>query len=166
MTGPARIRSARPDDAPMLWSLIRELAVYERLEDRLTGDAQKLRDLLAGTPPALLALIAEADGIPVGYVIGFKVYSTFRTMPILWLEDIFVKPEHRGAGLGKALLQAAAKLAVEHGCLRVSWEVLDWNESAIGFYERMGATRDEGGWSVFHLREALDQVARGEDPRR
>jgi GNAT superfamily N-acetyltransferase len=145
--------------------MVRELAVYERLEDRLTGDAQKLHELLAGSPPALHALIAERDGAPIGYVIGFRVYSTFRTQPILWLEDLYVSPAERGGGVGKALLQAAARLAVDMGCLRMSWEVLEWNEPAIGFYERMGATRDEGGWFIYHLREGLDRLAQGELPQ-
>lgn len=158
---PAAVRRAGPEDAPRIWDLIRELARYERLEDRLSGDPGCLARDLSGEAPIIRGLIAERDGAPVGYAIFFTTYSSFRTAPMMWLEDIYVKPGERGAGTGRALFEAVAREAVARGCWRLSWEVLEWNELAIRFYERLGARRDPGGWFTYHLREGLETVARG-----
>jgi GNAT superfamily N-acetyltransferase len=161
MTGPARIRPARPADVPELWALVRALAGYERLESRLTGDAETLGRHLF-TDRLVRALVAEREGALVGYALTFTAYSSFRTAPRLWLEDLFVLPTERGAGTGRALFAAVASEARALGCIRVSWEVLDWNTTALGFYEAHGAERDPGGWFTYHLRgEALRRLAEG-----
>jgi GNAT superfamily N-acetyltransferase len=150
MTGPARIRPARREDMPPLWELVRALARYERLESRLTGDAAALGRHLFDDR-IVRARVAERDGALVGYTLTFTTYSSFRTAPKLWLEDLFVLPSERGAGTGRALLAAVAAEALALGCASVSWEVLDWNSPAIGFYEANGAERDGGGWFTYHL---------------
>jgi GNAT superfamily N-acetyltransferase len=148
---PPSIRPATPDDAPALVALIRELAVYEKLEHEAVASPDDLRRALSGPRPTAEALIAEADdGRPAGFALFFHNFSTFVGRPGLYLEDLFVRPEHRGAGLGKALLLALARLAVERGCGRMEWAVLDWNEPAIGFYRSLGA-RPMDEWTVFRL---------------
>jgi len=133
------VRSAAPGDVPHVARFIGELARYERLEHQLDVDEGRLCEHLFGERPACAALLAEIDGAPVGFALYFTNYSTFRTRPCLYLEDLFVAPEHRGAGAGLALLRALAAEAVRRGCPRLDWAVLDWNESAIGFYEKRGA---------------------------
>ncbi len=160
MTGPARIRAARREDVPALWDLLLELARYERLEREVTGDAATLAHHLFDEPALVRALVAERDGALVGYALTFTTYTSFRTAPKLWLEDLYVRPAERGTGTGRALLAAVAAQARSLGCVRVSWEVLDWNAPAIGFYEAQGAERDPGGWLIYHLNEpALARLA-------
>jgi GNAT superfamily N-acetyltransferase len=133
------IRAAAAADVPELLRLVRELAVYEKLEHMVSGDEAMLRNSLFGARPVAEALIAERDGRAVGFAIYFMSFSTFLCKPGLYLEDLFVEPAHRGVGLGKALLGRLAALAVERGCGRFEWHVLDWNEPSIRFYESLGA---------------------------
>lgn len=135
-----RLRPAGPDDAQVLVGLIRELAVYERLEHLVEVTPDQLAQHLAGPRPVAEAIVAEVDGQVVGFALFFTNFSTFLGRPGLYLEDLYVQPAHRGTGLGKALLCHLGALAVDRGCGRFEWSVLDWNVDAIRFYERMGAT--------------------------
>jgi GNAT superfamily N-acetyltransferase len=155
----ASIRAARPEDAETIARLIRELAVYEKLEDQARATAEDLRRHLFGDRPAAEVILAEVDGQPVGFALFFPSFSTFRGQTGLYLEDLFVRPEHRGRGLGKALLATVARSAVERGCGRLEWSVLDWNAPSIAFYRAQGAEpMDE--WTVFRLTdEALIALA-------
>ena len=161
---PFTIRSATPDDAETLADLIRELAEYERLAHEARASADSLRQHLFGPRPYAEALIAEVAGTPVGFALFFHNYSTFRGQPGLYLEDLFVRPESRGRGIGKALLMRLATLAVERGCGRMEWAVLDWNAPSIAFYRSLGA-RPMDDWTIFRVDdEALDRLAaRGRD---
>ncbi|MBH9553198.1 GNAT family N-acetyltransferase [Inhella gelatinilytica] len=136
---PPVIRSATPADVPTLLALIRELAVFEKLEHLVQSDAALLTEHLFGAQPVIEAVVAEVEGKVVAFALFFRNYSTFLTKPGLYLEDLYVQPAHRGAGLGEALLRHLAQLAVARGYGRFEWSVLDWNEHAIRFYERMGA---------------------------
>lgn len=155
------IRTATPADVPTIAALIRELAEYERLGDQVQPNEARLADHLFGPRPFCECLIAETGGGPVGFALFFYSYSTFGVCPKLYLEDLFVRPEARGGGHGRALLEALARRAVERGCGRMEWSVLTWNEPAIGFYRRLGAGPADG-WTVYHLRgEALAALAAG-----
>jgi len=134
------IRAARRADVPELLRLIRELAIYEKLEDQARGTEPALAAALFGARPACEALIAESGGRAVGFALFFTTFSTFLCKPGLYLEDLFVETAHRGSGIGKALLARLAALAVERGNGRFEWRVLDWNEPSIRFYEALGAT--------------------------
>jgi len=137
------IRPAAPADVADLLGLIRALAEYEKLTHLVVADEAALTDALFGTRPAAEALIAtEAGNTPraAGFALFFHTFSTFLGRRGLWLEDLFVLPEHRGQGLGRALLAHLAGIARDRGCGRFEWSVLDWNTPAIGFYEAMGAT--------------------------
>jgi GNAT superfamily N-acetyltransferase len=134
-----KIRPAERNDAGEVMRLIRGLAKYEKLEDQCVGTDAMLADALFGARPAAEALLAERDGHAVGFALFFTTFSTFLCKPGLYLEDIFVEPEHRGAGIGKSLLRRLAALAVERGCGRFEWRVLDWNTPSIRFYESLGA---------------------------
>jgi GNAT superfamily N-acetyltransferase len=144
------IRPARPHDAELLVNLVRELAVYEKLELYARATADDFHKHLFGPHPAAEAAVAEADGEPVGFALWFSTFSTFRGQPGLYLEDIFVKPSFRGRGIGKGLLAAVARRAVERGCGRLEWSVLDWNAPAIGFYRALGA-RPMDEWTVYRI---------------
>ena len=136
----AIVRFATREDVPVIVSLIRELAVYERLEHLATATPARLALQLFGDKPACECLIAEQDGEPVGFALFFHNFSTFLCQKGLYLEDLFVQPTARGTGLGKLLLQRLAQIAVERDCGRFEWSVLDWNVDAQAFYKRMGAT--------------------------
>ncbi|MGO9469810.1 MAG: N-acetyltransferase family protein [Isosphaeraceae bacterium] len=144
------IRLARPDDAELLVNLVRELAVYEKLEEHAKATPADFHRHLFGPHPVAEAAIAEADGEPVGFALWFTTFSTFRGQAGIYLEDIFVKPAFRGCGIGKSLLATVARQAVEHGCGRLEWAVLDWNSSAIGFYRALGA-RPMDEWTVYRI---------------
>ncbi len=133
------IRMAGPDDAPTIAALVRELAVFVQHEDRAKASPEDFRRHLFGPRPAAEAALAEINGRPVGFALWFSTFSTFRGQPGLYLEDLFVKTEHRSRGIGKALLAAVAAQALERGCGRVEWSVLKWNTAAIGFYNSIGA---------------------------
>lgn len=155
------IRPATPDDAPTLVQLILELAAYEKLRDEATPDAEALRRQLApDAQPRCEALIAESDaGTPLGFALFFHNYSTFLTNFGLYLEDLYVRPTHRGQGLGFGLLQRVAQIADERGCQRLDWAVLDWNTPAIDFYEQLGAEPLDD-WTTMRLdRTAIESVA-------
>ncbi len=160
-----RIREAVEADVALIATLIRELADYERLLDevRLTEDG--LRDALFGERRYAEVAIADGpDGEPLGFALYFHNFSTFQGRPGIYLEDLFVRPQHRGAGIGRALLLHLARLAVERGCGRMEWAVLDWNEPAIRFYTGLGA-RPASGWSVYRLEgEPLRRLAASESP--
>jgi GNAT superfamily N-acetyltransferase len=145
-----RIRAAERSDVPLIADLIRGLARYERLEDEVTMTEEKLIDSLFGERRYAETLIAEEDGKPVGFALFFHNYSTFLAQPGIYLEDLFVLPEHRGGGTGRALLERLAQIAVERGCGRMEWAVLNWNKDAIRFYERLGA-RPNSDWTVYRL---------------
>ena len=145
-----RIRAGEAADVRLIAELIRGLAQYERLADEVTMTEEKLDRALFGPRPYAETLIAESGGKPVGFALFFHNFSTFLAQPGIYLEDLFVLPEHRGEGVGKALLEKLAQLAVERDCGRLEWAVLDWNESAIGFYERLGA-RPNADWTVYRL---------------
>lgn len=155
------VRPAVPADVPQIAAFIRDLARYEKLEHVLDLDESRLRRHLFGEVPACGALLAELDGRPAGFALFFATYSTFCTEVCLHLEDLFVPPELRGKGVGLALLRAVAEVAVARGCPRLDWQVLDWNVSAIGFYEKQGA-RLLHDWRVCRLDgDALARCARG-----
>ena len=134
------IRAARADDVPEILRLIRELAEYEKLAHMAVGTPAMLHEALFGARAACEALIAERGGRAVGFALYFTTFSTFLCKPGLYLEDLFVEPAHRGAGIGKALLGELARLAAGRGCGRLEWRVLDWNEPSIRFYESLGAS--------------------------
>ncbi len=134
------IRPARAGDEHTLFSLIRALAEYVKLSHTVTGSPEQLACDLFGPRPAAEALLVEANEQPLAFALFFHNYSTFLTQRGLYLEDIFVLPEHRGRGIGKALLSEVAKIAHSRGCRRLEWSVLDWNASAIGFYQSLGAS--------------------------
>ncbi len=137
---PATLRPATPADVPAIVCLIRELAVFEKLEHLVVVTPESLQPHLFGARPAAEAVVAEVSGTVVAFALFFTNFSTFLGKPGLYLEDLYVQPAFRGAGLGKALLQHLGALAVARGCGRFEWSVLDWNRNAIDFYEKMGAT--------------------------
>lgn len=137
---PVRLRAATAADAEILFQFITALAEYENLSSVVTGSATELAQHLFGDRPFAEAILAEVDAAPVGFALFFYNYSTFLTQPGVYLEDLFVLPEFRRRGIGEALLMGVAKIAQERGCGRFEWSVLDWNASAIAFYEKMGAT--------------------------
>ena len=145
-----QIRNATEADVPLILGFIRKLGEYERLTQEVVATEEQLRATLFGARPVAEVLIAEWEGTPAGFALFFHNYSTFLAQPGIYLEDLFVDIEHRGRGLGKALLRRLAQLAVERGCGRLEWSVLDWNEPAIGFYKKLGAKpMDE--WTIFRV---------------
>jgi GNAT superfamily N-acetyltransferase len=153
------IRPAIPGDVPQILGFIRALAAYEREPDAVTAtESGLLRDGF-GPNPFYFCLIAEQDGRPVGFALYFYNYSTWMGRPGLYLEDLFVPPEFRGLGIGKALLKRVAAIAVEKGCPRLQWEVLDWNTPAIDFYSAMGAEFLDAWRNVRVSGEALLRLA-------
>ena len=134
------LRAAELRDVTSIVQLIRELAAFERLEHLLQVTPEKLRPQLFGERPAAEAMVAEAGGEVVAFALYFTNFSTFLAQPGLYLEDLYVRPAQRGLGIGEAMLRRLAALAVDRGCGRFEWSVLDWNADAIRFYERMGAT--------------------------
>ncbi len=154
------IRPAEPADVSLIAELIRGLARFEKLEDEVTMTEDRLAASLFGERRYAETLIAEQDSEPVGFALFFHNFSTFLAQPGIYLEDLFVLPEHRSRGIGRALLKELARLAVERGCGRLEWAVLDWNRDAIGFYERLGA-RPNSEWTVYRLAgESLTALGR------
>ena len=153
------IRFAERADVPVILRLIKALSVYEKLEDKVVATEEKVDRALFGQRPYAETIIAELDGKPVGFALFFHNFSTFLAQPGIYLEDLFVEPEQRGAGIGRALLARLAQIAFERECGRLEWAVLDWNKDAIGFYERLGATPNDE-WTVYRLSgEALRSLA-------
>jgi GNAT superfamily N-acetyltransferase len=134
-----QIHPATEADSPQILAFIRGLAEYEKLAHQCIATEESLRKTLFGPRPYADVIIARLDGKPVGFALFFHNYSTFLARPGIYLEDIFVLPEHRGAGVGKALLKRVAQIAKERDCGRLEWSVLDWNEPSIEFYKRLGA---------------------------
>jgi len=144
------IRSATPADLPLIAQFIRDLADYEKLAHEVRFDEAKLGAKLFGPRPYAEVIIGEIDGQPQGFALFFHNFSTFEGRPGIYLEDLFVRPDARGSGLGKALLAHLAKLCVERDCARLEWSVLDWNTPSIGFYQSLGAKlMDE--WTVMRV---------------
>lgn len=154
------IRPAEPGDVPVVADLIRQLAQFEKLENEVVLTEELLSAGLFGPRPYAEAMLAEEDGRPVGFALFFHNFSTFLARPGMYLEDLFVLPEHRGRGVGRALFANLANIAVERGCGRLEWAVLNWNHDAIRFYERLGA-RPNSEWTVYRLSgEALRSLGR------
>jgi GNAT superfamily N-acetyltransferase len=152
-----QIRPARLPDVPIILQLVRDLATYERAPDEVSATEEQLVDVLFGERPAAEVLLAFEKESPVGFALYFYNFSTWLGRPGLYLEDLFVKPEKRGRGYGRALLVELAKIARDRGCGRMEWAVLNWNEPAIKFYRALGAKpMDE--WTVFRL--TRDEVAK------
>jgi GNAT superfamily N-acetyltransferase len=150
MTKALSIRPATSTDLPLIAALIRALADYEELADEVRFDEAVLGEKLFGPRPYAEVLIGELDGVPQGFALFFHNFSTFEGKPGIYLEDLFVRPEARGSGLGKALLAELAALALARDCARLEWSVLDWNAPAIGFYKKLGARlMDE--WTVMRV---------------
>jgi GNAT superfamily N-acetyltransferase len=156
------IRPARVEDVPVILELIRELATYERAPHEVTATEEQLVDVLFGKRPAAEVLLAFEGKSPVGFAVFFYNFSTWLGRPGLYLEDLFVKPEKRGKGYGRALLVDLAKIARDRGCGRMEWAVLNWNDPAIQFYRKLGAKpMDE--WTVFRLtRDGIARLAKSE----
>ena len=153
------IRTTTEADVPVILQLIRDLATYERAPDAVVATEAGLREVLFGPKPAAEVLLALENAEPVGFAVFFHNFSTWLGRPGLYLEDLFVRPEDRGKGYGRALLIDLAKIARERGCGRMEWAVLDWNEPAIEFYRKLGAKpMDE--WTVFRLtRDGIAKLA-------
>ena len=156
-----RIEKAREDDLTLILSFIRELAEYERLSHEVVATEELLRESLFGERAMAEVIIAYDEGRAVGLALFFHNFSTFLGRPGIYLEDLYVQPQARGKGIGRALLAHLARLAKERRCGRLEWAVLDWNEPAISFYKKLGAMpMDE--WTVFRATgEALDKLAEG-----
>ena len=144
------IRFAERSDVPLIVHLIKSLAVYEKLESMVVATEEKVDRAMFGERPYAETIIAEVDGKPAGFALFFHNFSTFLAQPGIYLEDLFVKPEARGNGIGRALLERLAQIAVERDCGRLEWAVLNWNTDAIRFYERLGA-KPNSDWTVYRL---------------
>jgi GNAT superfamily N-acetyltransferase len=157
-----KIRPACVADVPIILKLIRDLATYERAPNEVTATKEQLVDVLFGEKPVAEVLLAFEKDTPVGFALFFYNFSTWLGRPGLYLEDLFVKPEKRGKGYGRALLVNLAKIAHDRGCGRMEWAVLDWNNPAIKFYRALGAKpMDE--WTVFRLtRDGIAELAKSE----
>ncbi len=161
MSGAPRIRAATPEDAALLHELVTALAVYEREPHAVKATVEDLRASLFDEGATAHALVCEQDGEAVGFAVYFFNYSTWLGRNGIYLEDLFVRPEHRGRGAGLALLRHLARLAVERGCGRFEWSVLDWNQPAIDFYRAAGA-RPMDEWTVYRMEgQALRDFASG-----
>ena len=157
-----QIRDARQEDVELILGFIRELAEYEKALNEVEASARQLADALFCAQPRVFSVICEVDGKPAGFALYFYNFSTWLGRHGLFLEDLYINPAHRGLGAGKALLQYLAKVAVREGCGRFEWNVLDWNQSAIDFYESFGA-RPQSEWVGYRLSgAALQQFATSE----
>jgi GNAT superfamily N-acetyltransferase len=158
-----RVTEATKKDVPLILQLIRDHAEYEKALDRLSVTEDRLNALLFGAQPGAEVLIAYLGDEPAAFAMYYFSCSSYTGLPNLYLEDIFVAPNYRGSGVGKKLLAALALRASERGCGRMEWCVLSWNESAIGFYEKLGAVPVRN-WTVFHMgRDAMDELAKFAD---
>ncbi|GAA3061309.1 GNAT family N-acetyltransferase [Streptomyces glomeratus] len=154
------IRTATPDDIPVVHALIRELAEYEKAPEEARATQEQLSEALFGERPAAFAHVAEEDGEVVGFALWFLNFSTWRGVHGIHLEDLYVRPEARGGGHGKALLTELARICVARGYERLEWSVLNWNHPAIDFYEALGA-RPQDEWTVYRLTDgALAELGR------
>ena len=155
------LRPAVSRDTPLILSFIGKLAEYEHLSHEVQASEEQLRRWLFGEQPPAEVILGEFQGEPVGFALFFHTFSTFMGRPGLYLEDLFIDPDFRGRGFGKAMMAHLARLAVERGCGRFEWSVLDWNAPSIAFYRRLGAEpMDE--WSVYRIAgKALEKLGRG-----
>src|SRR5947199_7060545 len=157
------IRSASVEDVPIILQLIRDLATYERAPHEVTATEEQLIDVLFGQRPSAEVLLAFEGKSPVGFAVYFYNFSTWLGRPGLYLEDLFVKPEKRGRGYGRALLVELAKIARDRACGRMEWAVLNWNKPAIKFYRSLGA-KPMNEWTVFRLTgQEIDELAKSTD---
>jgi GNAT superfamily N-acetyltransferase len=157
-----QIRAAAEADVPLLFDLILELAAYEKLGTAVAGDAEVLRRSLFEQKVAEALLVETADGETVGYAIFFTNFSTFECRPGIWLEDVYVRPEHRRGGIGLAVMEHLARIAAERDYARLEWCALEWNEPALEFYEGIGAQRLDD-WRMLRLeRDGIGRLAAGE----
>ena len=154
MSAGLHIRAAAPADVELIFALILQLAEYERAEEQVTGSAELLQSALFGSPPHAEAVIAELGGETAGFALFYGTFSTWECRPGIWLEDLYVPPQHRRAGVGGALLSHVARVAVERGCARLEWAALDWNALALDFYQRLGASHLHE-WQLHRLDGAL-----------
>lgn len=155
------IRPATEEDVQLLFDLILELAAYEKMADEVAGDVEVLRRSLFEQKVAEALLIETADGEAVGYAIFFVTFSTFECRSGIWLEDVYVRPEHRRGGIGLAVMEHLAQIAVERGHVRLDWVALEWNEPALNFYEKLGARRLDD-WKLLRLeRDGIKRLAAG-----
>jgi GNAT superfamily N-acetyltransferase len=158
-TPPVQIRDASISDVPTILQLIRDLATYERAPNDVVATEEGLREVLFGVEPSAKVVLIFEGKEAIGFAVYFFNFSTWLGRPGLYLEDLFVKPETRGRGYGRALLVHLAKIARDHGCGRMEWAVLDWNEPAIQFYRKLGATPLED-WTVFRLtQDGINRLA-------
>jgi GNAT superfamily N-acetyltransferase len=164
LSSPVTIRQAEPGDVELIFGWVVELATYERAPGKVTGSPSLLDEALFGPRPSAEAVIAEIEGEPVGFALFHGSFSTWECRPGIWLEDLYVPPERRRAGVGAALLGHLADLTLARGCARLEWAALDWNTPALQFYDKLGATRLHE-WRVHRLDgAALERVARALDP--
>jgi GNAT superfamily N-acetyltransferase len=158
------IRPATEEDAELIFNLIGELAAYEKLADAVRGDPEVLRRSLF-EQRAAEALILEARGEAIGYAIFFTTFSTFECRAGIWLEDVYVRPEHRRGGVGRAVMERLAAIAIERDLVRLEWCALEWNEPALCFYAQLGATVLDD-WRMLRLeRDGVERLSRGAAPR-
>jgi GNAT superfamily N-acetyltransferase len=159
-----QIRPAAEADMQVVFDLILELAEYEKLADKITGDAEVLRRTLFEEKAAEALLIETADGEAIGYAIFFTTFSSFECRSGIWLEDVYVRPEHRRGGIGRAVMEHLAQIAQERGNVRLEWVALDWNEPALNFYEGLGAKRLDD-WIIHRLeKDGISRLAAGSSP--
>ena len=157
------IRRARPADSTLIYGFIRDLAEYERLLDAMVATEAEIAAELFGPNPRAFCDIAEWDGAPAGFALWIYNFSTFRGRCGIYLEDLYVRPELRGQGIGKALLRGLARRCADEGLARLEWAVLDWNAPSIAFYESLGA-EPQGEWTVYRLsNDALETLGQKED---
>ena len=161
MTPACLLRPATPDDTPHVLRLLNGLAAYERLLHEVTATEAKLAEAMSGPCPRIHATLAEVDAAPVGIALFYYTFNTFKARPNIFLEDLFVEPDHRGAGIGFALMRHLAQRAAEEQCGRIEWRVLNWNQPSIDFYHRIGAVQMLD-WQTRQLSgEALLALAKG-----
>jgi GNAT superfamily N-acetyltransferase len=159
-----QIRAATEADVPLLFDLILELASYEKLGGAVAGDAEVLRQSLFDRKAAEALMVETADGEAVGYAIFFTNFSTFECRPGIWLEDVYVRPEHRRGGIGLAVMEHLAQIAAQRNYARLEWCALEWNEPALDFYAGIGARRLDD-WRMLRLeRDGIERLAKGEQP--
>jgi GNAT superfamily N-acetyltransferase len=159
-----QIRAAAEADVPLVFDLILELAEYEKLADKVVGDAEVLRRTLFEEKAAEALLIETADGEAIGYALFFTTFSSFECRSGIWLEDVYVRPEHRRGGIGRAVMEHLARLAEQRGHVRFEWVALDWNEPALNFYEGLGAKRLDD-WIIHRLEgDGISRLAEGSPP--
>jgi GNAT superfamily N-acetyltransferase len=165
LSSEVEVRAAAASDVEKIYSFIVELAEYERAPEQVEGTPELLAEALFGANPSAEALIAEIDGVTVGFAVFHGTFSTWQCRPGIWLEDLYVPPEHRRTGVGGVLLSHLARLTVERGCTRLEWNALDWNTPALNFYARLGAER-LSTWELHRLDgAALLRVADGPPPQ-